>query len=109
MTATSSPAASSISGFAEVNGAKLYYEVLGEGHPLVLIHAGIADSRMWDDQFSTLAQFYRVIRYDVRGFGHSRTVENPGNVTNTYADHQDLYHLLEFLNVGQAFFLGVSN
>ena len=109
MTANSSPATSSISGFAEVNGAKLYYEVLGEGHPLVLIHAGIADSRMWDDQFSPLAQYYRVIRYEVRGFGHSRTVENPGNVTSTYTDHQDLYHLLEFLNVDQAFILGVSN
>ncbi len=33
-------------GFAEVNGAKLYYEVTGAGHPLVLLHEGIADSRM---------------------------------------------------------------
>lgn len=40
--------------WADVNGARLYYEVAGEGHPLVLIHAGIADSRMWDDQVAAL-------------------------------------------------------
>ena len=36
-------------GYADVNGARLYYEVAGEGHPLVLLHAGICDSRMWDE------------------------------------------------------------
>ena len=41
-------------GFAEVNGAKLYYEVTGAGHPLVLLHEGIADSRMYDDQFKVV-------------------------------------------------------
>ena len=43
-------------GYLYVNGAKLYYEVAGEGHPLVFIHAGIADCRMWDDQFDFFAQ-----------------------------------------------------
>ena len=43
-------------GFADVNGARLYYQVGGEGHPLLLLHAGVADSRMWDDQFSVFAQ-----------------------------------------------------
>ncbi len=42
-------------GIAEVNGAKLYYEVTGSGQPLVLLHAGIADRRMWDDQFDVFA------------------------------------------------------
>ena len=37
-------------GFAEANGARLYYEVAGAGPPLVLVHAGIADRRMWDRQ-----------------------------------------------------------
>ena len=32
-------------GFAEVNGASLYYDVTGNGEPLVLVHAGIADRR----------------------------------------------------------------
>ena len=54
-------------GFIEVNGTQLYYETLGEGHPLVLIHGGYMDRRMWDDQFSIFAERYRMIRYDVRG------------------------------------------
>ena len=39
-------------GFAEVNGGKLYYEVAGSGHALVLIHGGQMDRRMWDEQFA---------------------------------------------------------
>ena len=54
-------------GFAEVNGTRLYHEVAGAGHPLVLIHGFGLDTRMWDGQFDTLAERYRVVRYDVRG------------------------------------------
>ena len=56
-------------GMAEVNGARIYYEVAGEGEPLVLVHAGITDSRMWEGQLKVFADRYRVIRYDMRGFG----------------------------------------
>ena len=38
-------------GYAQVNGARLYYELAGGGAPFVMIHAGIADSRMWDGEF----------------------------------------------------------
>ena len=58
-------------GFAEINGAQLYYEVAGSGKPVVLVHAGIADHRMWDDQFVPFAERYQVIRFDQRGFGQS--------------------------------------
>ena len=34
-------------GFAEVNGTRLYYEVAGEGHPLVLNHGGLVDNHLW--------------------------------------------------------------
>ena len=90
-------------GFAEVNGARLYYEVAGEGHPLVLIHAGICDSRMWDQQWDTFAQLYRVIRYDVRGCGKSAIPPGP------FAHRDDLDALLRFLSVDKAFLIGVSN
>ncbi len=56
---------------ADVNGAYLYYEVAGEGPALVLVHARVADSRMWDPQVATFAPQHRVIRYDMRGFGRS--------------------------------------
>ena len=51
--------------------AGLYYEVQGSGEPVVLIHGGFGDRRMWDDQFDVLAREYRVARYDHRGFGRS--------------------------------------
>ncbi|MEZ4670315.1 MAG: alpha/beta hydrolase [Anaerolineae bacterium] len=89
-------------GFAEINGAKLYYEVAGSGHPLVMVHAGIADNRMWDDQFNAFADQYRVIRFDQRGYGQSPPVDGE------FSRHQDLYELLKFLNVDRAYLMGCS-
>ncbi|MFI5271894.1 MAG: alpha/beta fold hydrolase [Ktedonobacterales bacterium] len=90
------------SGIAEVNGAHLYYEVAGEGHPLVLLHAGIADSRMWDDQFTEFARRYRVLRFDFRGFGKS------GIPPQAYSMRGDLYELLRQLDIQRAHLIGVS-
>ncbi|HLG63962.1 MAG TPA: alpha/beta hydrolase [Ktedonosporobacter sp.] len=98
MTRSTQPEAS----FVAVNGTQLYYEVLGEGYPLVLIHGGYMDRRMWDDQFHAFAQHYRVIRYDVRGFGQSQLPPVP------YADRQDLYALLNHLSVEKTYLLGLS-
>src|SRR5579875_658948 len=89
-------------GFAQVNGTQLYYEMLGEGHPLVLIHGGYKDRRKWDDQFHAFAKHYRVIRYDVRGFGKSELPPAP------YADRQDLSDLLNYLGVEKTYLLGLS-
>src|SRR6266851_7050559 len=89
-------------GFVETNGTKLYYEVMGEGHPLVLIHGGYMDRRMWDDQFAVFAQHYRVIRYDVRGFGKTDLPQVP------YTDRQDLSNLLSFLGVEKTYMMGLS-
>ena len=58
-------------GLAPINGAQLYYEVAGSGQPMILLHAGVADGRFWDDQFAVFTQHYRVIRFDLRGFGRS--------------------------------------
>jgi pimeloyl-ACP methyl ester carboxylesterase len=90
------------SGFVETNGTQLYYEMMGEGHPLVLLHGGYMDRRMWDDQFVTFAQYYRVIRYDIRGFGKSELPQVP------YSDRQDLYDLLTHLDIQKTYLLGLS-
>ncbi len=90
-------------GYVTVTGGKLYYQLKENGHPLVLIHAGFLDQRMWDEQFDLFAKDFTVIRYDVRGFGRSsRPVEK-------YWDIEDLYTLLTHLKVGKAFVVGVSN
>ena len=91
-------------GFAEMNGAKLYYEVTGAGHPLVLLHEGIADSRMYDDQFNAFAQRYRVVRFDLRGFGQSDLP--PGD--EPVALYEDLYGLLALLGIKKTYVLGMS-
>ena len=90
------------SGFLDVQGAPLYYEVAGQGYPLLLIHAGIADSRMWDEQFPVFAQYYRVIRFDLRGYGQS--VIPP----NLFAEYEDPAALLHSLGVEKAHVVGVS-
>ena len=72
-------------GTAKVNGARIYYEVAGEGETLVLVHAGIADSRMWEGQVAAFAERYRVVRYDLRGFGKTEMVEGPFSTTRTCA------------------------
>ena len=93
---------SSWSGFAEVNGARIYYEVAGEGEPLVMLHAGIADSRMWRKQQEYFSRYYKVITYDLRGFG--KTVMPDGQ----YAHYRDLAGLLDTLRVDKAILLGCS-
>lgn len=89
-------------GQIEVNGAQLYYEEAGTGFPLVLVHAGIADHRMWDGQFAAFAEHYRTIRYDLRGFGQSQKPNGP------FSHRADLYQLLHSLGVEKAFFVACS-
>jgi len=89
-------------GYVAVNGGKLYYEVAGAGHPFLLIHAGVADLHMWDDQFPIFAQRYRVIRYDAREYGRT-TTENI-----TFSNRQDIVDLLNHLGVTQTYVMGCS-
>ena len=91
-------------GFANVNGTTLYYEIAGSGHPFVLIHGHLLDRRSWDHQFEIFAQHYRVIRYDQRGFGDSGLITKG----ETYSDRQDLYELMKFLGIEHAYLMGVS-
>ena len=92
----------STAGFLDVQSASLYYEVAGEGYPLLLLHAGIADSRMWDDQFPIFAQHYRTIRYDLRGYGQTRWD------SGTFATYEDPAALFHALGVQKAHVIGIS-
>jgi pimeloyl-ACP methyl ester carboxylesterase len=89
-------------GTAEVNGAKLRYEVAGGDEPLVLVHAGIADGRMWGAQMDAFSERFRTVRYDMRGFGASPMVAGP------YSHHADLRALLDVLGIERASFVGCS-
>ena len=92
------------SGFAQVHDGRLYYELTGSGDAIVLVHGNVGDRRHWDAQFNALAVDYRVIRYDVRGFGESSLpVEG-----RPYSDHEDLATLLDHLGVEAAHVVGFS-
>ncbi|MDB4324787.1 alpha/beta hydrolase [bacterium] len=92
------------SGFAQVHGGRLYYELTGSGDAIVLVHGNAGDRRHWDAQFSALAVDYQTIRYDVRGFGKSSLpVEG-----RSYSDHEDLATLLDHLGVKAAHVVGFS-
>jgi len=92
-------------GFAEVNGTSLYYEVVGEGHPLVLNHGGLVDHHLWDGQFEEFARHFKVIRYDIRGFGDSGMLKSG---MEPYSMERDLYSLLQFLGIEKTYILGLS-
>src|SRR4026207_822680 len=81
---------------AEVNGTRLYYEVQGAGRPVVLVHGGVRGGGVWDDQVPVLAKKYRVIRYDVRGFGRSAEPVGP------YLAADDLVALRDHLRIPRA-------
>ena len=89
--------------FATVNGTRLHYEVAGSGHTVILVHGFSVDTRMWDNQFELLAQSYRVIRYDMRGFGESDLPDD-----KPYDPCVDLLALMDYLGIDKASLVGLS-
>ena len=62
-------------GFVNSDNAQIYYETAGNGTPFVMIHAGVADSRQWNNELAFFADHYQVLRYDMRGYGKSEPVD----------------------------------
>lgn len=89
-------------GTAAINGTQMYYEVAGSGHPLIMVHAGVTDNRLWDDQFDLFAKKYRVIRFDQRGFGQTKPVDGEFNRS------EDIYALLTHLGIEHTYLMGSS-
>ena len=92
------------SGYAEINGTKLYWETAGIGEAIVLIHGSFGDRRFWDFQFTALSKKYKVLRYDVRGYGKSALPKSD----EPYTDAEDLNALMEFLKIKKAHVCGLS-
>jgi pimeloyl-ACP methyl ester carboxylesterase len=70
---------------------------------LTLLHAGVADLRMWDGQIEAFAERYRVIRYDLRGYGRTTMTDVP------FSNRQDLRDLLDHLGAERTHLLGLSH
>jgi 3-oxoadipate enol-lactonase len=84
------------------DGGWLQYATAGTGDPVVFIHGFGLDSAMWDPQWRAFAQRYRVIRYDLRGYGGSSLPEGG------YSHVDDLLALIDFLGAGPVHLVGLS-
>ncbi|MEU6406469.1 alpha/beta fold hydrolase [Streptomyces sp. NPDC046985] len=80
----------------------LSYDIAGDGPPVVLVHAGVADHRMWDAVVPALAERHTVIRYDLRGFGESAPP------TGAFRETDDLSRLLDHLGHERVQLVGAS-
>jgi 3-oxoadipate enol-lactonase len=90
------------SGSVPVEAGELYYERVGEGFPVVLLHGALWDRRIWDPQIAAFAARHDVIRYDQRGHGRSAPP------SSRYAEVGDLAALLDGLGVSRCAVVGCS-
>ena len=90
------------SGYLNLDGERTFYEIRGAGAPMILIHGGLMDRRMWRWQAGFFAAHYTVISYDVRGHGKSDIPLAP------YSQHDDLRRLLDYMRVPAAILVGLS-
>jgi pimeloyl-ACP methyl ester carboxylesterase len=88
-----------------VNGFRLYYEIEGDGEPVVLIPGFAAGRETWCMQTPSLSRNFRVITFDPRGVSESDKPEGPQSIS-LLAD--DLAHLLQALGISSAHIVGAS-
>lgn len=80
----------------------LAYDVAGHGDPVVFVHAGIADRRMWKPQVTHFARYFTAVTFDMRGFGESPLPETP------FSPRADIAGLLDHLSLERAHLVGCS-
>jgi pimeloyl-ACP methyl ester carboxylesterase len=95
-----------VSGYVQLGEVNAYYEIDGEGEPLVLLHPGLADSRAFERSVPGLAQRFRVYRPDRRG--HGRTADVDGPITHALMAEETIAFLEQVVG-GPAFVLGHSD
>ncbi len=86
-------------------GGQIYYEAVGEGTPVILLHGHTLDLRMWDPQVKPLLDAgYRVIRPEMRGYGHS-SKQQPGQ---QFTHLDDMMTVMDSLHITKAHVVGLS-
>ncbi len=90
--------------YLDVEGGRIAYDISGPENwqAVILIHEAIADRRMWNREFSNLAKLYRVVRYDMRGFGNS----TPAN--SEFSSIDDLKAVIDHLKLKHPIIVGAS-
>jgi pimeloyl-ACP methyl ester carboxylesterase len=93
------------SGYAPVNGLKLYYEIRGTGAPVVVLHGGLSNTELIEGMIANLARTQRVIAVDLQGHGRTADIDRPFSC-EAMAD--DIAALLRYLKVPKADIVGYS-
>ncbi|HET9135676.1 MAG TPA: alpha/beta hydrolase [Candidatus Kapabacteria bacterium] len=93
------------SGYVDVNGLKLYYEIHGEGKPLVLIHGGLMAIEGFGPVLPMLAKGHQVIAVDLQAHGRTADIDRPFSIQ---AMSDDIVGLLKHLNIPKADIMGYS-
>ena len=91
--------------YCSVNGIRIYYEISGEGFPLLLIHANPFDHRLWLYQISSFSTFFKVIAVDLRGYGHS---DKPTSKTSLAMLAEDVLGVCRKEEVTESIVAGIS-
>ena len=94
------------SGYAPVNGIRIWYAVFGHGQPVVMLHGGLANSNYWGDQVRALQKHYQVIVMDSRGHGRSSRNKEPYGYDLMASD---VVGLLDHLKIERAAIVGWSD
>jgi pimeloyl-ACP methyl ester carboxylesterase len=94
------------SGYAPVNGVKMYYAIYGKGDPILLIHGGLANSDYWANQVNELSKSHEVIVADSRGHGRSSWTSQPIGYDLMASDY---VALLDHLKIPKTAIVGWSD
>jgi pimeloyl-ACP methyl ester carboxylesterase len=94
------------SGYAPVNGIKIWYAEFGQGEPVILLHGGLANANYWGNQVPVLAKNYQVIVMDSRGHGRSTRNSEPFGYDLMASD---VIGLMDFLKIPKAAIVGWSD
>jgi len=94
------------SGYAPVNGIKIWYAAFGDGAPVILLHGGLANSSYWGNLVPALAPHYRVIVMDSRGHGRSSRNAQPYGYDLMASD---VLALMDYLKIDKAALVGWSD
>jgi pimeloyl-ACP methyl ester carboxylesterase len=94
------------SGYAPVNGIRLWFATFGHGPPVVLVHGGLAHAAYWGHQVPALSRHYRVIVLDSRGHGRSTRDDRP---IGYELMAQDVLGLMDHLHIPKAALAGWSD
>jgi pimeloyl-ACP methyl ester carboxylesterase len=94
------------SGYAPINGIKIWYAVFGRGDPVILLHGGLANANYWGELVPALAAHYRVVVMDSRGHGRSSRDARPYGYDLMASD---VVALMDFLKIDKAALVGWSD